>query len=693
MTTLALLPTCTRIQIGREPAVNAGETEASIRLSGDRVSRQHLDLWQANGIWYAADLGTTNGTFLVGQCQRLPEKSPIPLPADRESRFFLGGYLLVFHPDTLRISTLELGTSALLEVRGVTVEKPGETGPKRILQDVGFTAFPGRVTAIMGGSGTGKSTLLKAINGYETPTHGAVRLNEKDLYATPELRRDIGYLPQEDVFHEDLSIREVLDFTLRLRIPELELAGREARITSAIAAVALQETAADGRHARVLSGGQRKRLGIAMELLAEPKVLFLDEPTSGLSSEDAYDLLATLRDIAETQGTCILLVIHQPSMDAYCLLHDLVVLKRDPGTPATVVYAGPAFPDAVAYFQAGLQSGTLAAKYGGHPDPGVILLATEGSKAKGSLGWNVAAWSAQWARSGYGTLQMAVPTSMTPQVLLPLRPFGFGQYVVLLTRDLRLKLRDKRTLALVFLQPILIALALAVALGRFNVLLDTLHFNHLFFMMFSALWCGASNPPTEIVGERKILNRERKVNLKLPSYAFAKLTTFGLLSAIQVLLLVGILVPAWGLEANPLGLFGLLLLVTLCGNALGLLLSAWAATAEFAVSLVPIPLVVMLLFAGGPIRRLPTMNRPIATLTTLMPSRWGFEGMVHLEATGHGGTASHWHGAFFDLPGDGVSIPNGGQGASLLACLLALLAWYGLMVGALLALLRRQLGR
>jgi hypothetical protein len=282
---------------------------------------------------------------------------------------------------------------------------------------------------------------------------------------------------------------------------------------------------------------------------------------------------------------------------------------------------------------------------------------------------------------------------LAPQDLPPLRPFGLGQFGVLLARDLRLKVRDTRTLALVFLQPILIAVALAVALGRFDAARDALHFNHLFFLMFSALWCGASNPPTEIVGERKILNRERKVNLKLPSYAFAKLTTFGLLSAIQVVLLVAILVPAWGLEASPVSLFALLLLVTLCGNALGLLLSATAATAEFAVSLVPIPLVVMLLFAGGPIRRLPSMAQPIAALTMVMPSRWGFEAMVHLEAKGRGAMASPWHSAFFDVAGPDDRAGDTGRGAALGACLLALLAWYGAMVGALLALLRRQLGK
>jgi len=670
-----------------------GEASAAFRLPGERVSRQHLDLWQTDGIWYVADLGTTNGTFLLGQTQRLPSGSPIPLPGDRESRFFLGGYLLVFHPANLRLNALELGASALLEVRGVTVEKPGESGPKRILQDVSFTAFPGRVTAIMGGSGTGKSTLLKAINGYEAPRYGEVWINEKDVYSTPELRWDIGYLPQEDVFHENLSIREVLDFTLRIRKPELSLEGRESRIQTAVAAVALQEAAADGRYGKVLSGGQRKRLGIAMELLTDPKVLFLDEPTSGLSSEDSFDLLATLREIAETRGTCILLVIHQPSMDAYRLLHDLVVLKRDPGTPATLVYAGPAFPNALAYFQAGLASGTLDAKYGGHPDPGVILLATEGSKAKGSLGWNLSTWSAQWARSGYGAFHQQVPTSLSPRDLPPLRPFGLGQYTVLLARDLRLRLRDKRTLALVFLQPILIAAALTIALGRFDATRDFYTFNHLFFMMFSALWCGASNPPTEIVGERKILNRERKVNLKVPSYAFAKLTTFGMLSAIQVILLVAILVPTWGLEGSPVPLFGILLLVTLCGNALGLLLSAVAATSEFAVSLVPIPLMLMLLFAGGPIRLLPSMSQPVAVLTTLMPSRWGFEGMVHLESEGRGMIANHWHDAFFNEPSPGDSVDSGGRGVALQACILALMAWYAAMVSALLTTLRRQMGR
>lgn len=683
MTTFALPPPCSHLRIGRDPVPGDMPGAAVLALPGERLSRNHLDLWQAEGLWYAADLGSSNGTFLLGQAQRMGERNPIPLPPDRVSRFFLGGYLLVFDPIARQAQAHELGQAALLEVRSVSVEKPSESGPRRIIQDVSFTAFPGRVTAVMGGSGTGKSTLLKAICGLEAPTSGEVRLNENNLFETPELRLIIGYLPQEDVFHEDLSIREVLDYTLQLRLPELGPAERQARIAEVLRAVALEEAAADGRRARVLSGGQRKRLGIAMELLADPKLLFLDEPTSGLSSEDAFDLLATLRQIAEARGTCILLVIHQPSLDAYRQLHDLVVLKRDPGSPAELVFAGPAWPDALTYFQGGVATGALEAKYGGHPDPGVVLLATEGSQAKGSLGWNLAAWRARWTQSGYGALHAQIPTSMTPRELPTLRPFGFQQFGVLLSRNLRLKLRDRRTLALVFLQPLFIAIALATALGHFNALRDSLHFNHLFFLMFSALWCGASNPPTEIVGERRILTRERSVNLKLPSFACAKLATFALFSAVQVLLLLLVLIPAWGLEASPGSLFALLLLVSLCGNALGLLLSALAGTAEFAVSLVPVPLVVMLLFAGGPIQRLPSMNTFAAALSNLMPSRWGFEGMVQLEADSRGPLAVLWHSDFF----------SGERGASLGACYWILLVWYALVSLGLLGVLRRQLGR
>lgn len=684
MPTLLLPPECTHLRIGREPVPSDLPQAQVLPLPGERLSRNHLDIWFTDGLWYAADLGSTNGTFLLGQSRRMAEKAAIPMPPDRESRFFLGGYLLAFDPKSRQVQAHELGHAALLEVGSVTVEKPTGNGMKRILQGVSFTAFPGRVTAIMGGSGTGKSTLLKAISGLEAPAQGEVRLNEKNLFETPELRRDIGYLPQEDVFHEDLSIWEVLDFTLRIRMPELDGPLRAARIQGAIKAVALEEAASDGRLARVLSGGQRKRLGIAMELLADPKVLFLDEPTSGLSSEDAFDLLATLRQIAEDRGTAVLLVIHQPSLDAFRQLHDLVVLKRDAGGPAELIFAGPAWPDALAYFSSGLAPGTLETKYGGQMDPGVVLLATEGGRSKGSLGWDLSAWRQQWSRSGYGHLHGQVPTSLAPRALLPLRPFGFQQFAVLLSRNLKLKLRDKRTLALVCLQPLVIAVALAAALGRFDALRDSLHFNHLFFLMFSALWCGASNPPTEIVGEWRVLLRERSVNLKLPSYAFAKLGTFALFSTVQVAMLLLVLVPAWGLEAHVGHLFGLLLLVTLCGNALGLILSALASTAEFAVSLVPVPLVVMLLFAGGPIRRLPDMTDLGQFLSTLVPSRWGFEGMVHLEAAARGPLAALWHSGFFQ----GATA----RGAELTTCVWVLVGWYALACFGLMAALRKRLG-
>ena len=657
MRTLPLASLTEGFLLGREegPPEAAGRLTRVV-LAGDRISRSHAELRRLpGGAWTVTDLDSTNGTFLVGRPGKLTPRVALPLPPGAPSRLFLGGFLVVLDPSGGKdgaplLHLADLKDTALLEVRGVTVDKPSGAGrTRRILQNVSFTAFPQRVLAIMGGSGTGKSTLLKAINGYEPPAQGSVLLNEKDLHASLELRQAIGYLPQEDIFHEHLSIREILACTARLRTPGLPAQERERRITRAIEAVALQSAAEDGRLARVLSGGQRKRLGIAMELLSEPKVLFLDEPTSGLSSEDSYDLLCTLRRIARELGTCVLMVIHQPSVDVFKQIDDLVVLKKDPDTPAELIYAGPAYPDSIRYFQQGVSPAALAERYGDNLSPDVILLATEGAPDKGSLGMTLAQWRTAWQASGFEALHLPVPTTIEARELPALRPFGFGQFRVLLTRTARLKLRDRRTLALVFLQPLVIGLALKFALGHFDPTPERQPWNHHFFMMFSALWCGASNPPNEIVGEWKIFYRERMVNLKIPSYYCSKLVTFLGLSLCQCAILAVVLGYGCGLSIPMLPLIGVLWLTAAAGNILGLLISCLAPTADFAVSMVPVPLIFMLLFSGGPIKRLPDMETPALIISAAMPSRWSFEALVAMEGNAQGELGRSWHHDQFDL--------------------------------------------
>lgn len=671
--------------IGRDEALPSyGGNLTPIVLAGERVSRNHAQVRRLpDGTWTVMDMNSTNGTFLIGRAGKLQPQVAVPLPRDAPSRLFLGGFMVVLEPlggpnRTPVCYEVDLKDTALLEVRGLTVDKPaGDGGTKRILENVSFTAFPQRVMAIMGGSGTGKSTLLKAINGYEPPTQGSVLLNEKDLYASLDIRQAIGYLPQEDIFHEQLSILEILEATARIRMPALGAAERAQRIEKALKAVDLADPAKDGRLAKVLSGGQRKRLGIAMELLSEPKVLFLDEPTSGLSSEDSYGLLCTLRVLSRQLGTCVLMVIHQPSVEVFKQIDDLVVLKKDKTTPAEMIYAGPAYPDSIQYFQEGVQAATLVERYAGNLSPDVVLLATEGEPEKGSKGWNLQAWRQRWKDSGYEDLHLPVPTTIEARKLPTLRPFGVGQFLVLLGRTLRLKIRDRKTLLVVFLQPLVIGIALAVALGRFQPEQQRV-WNHHFFMIFSALWCGAANPPNEIVGEWKIFFRERMVNLKIPSYYLSKVITFLAFSLCQATILGTILSPAWHLQIPLVQTIGILWATAAAGNLLGLLISILASSSEFAVSMVPLPLIIMLLYSGGPLRRLPDMSAVPAALTTVMPSRWSFESLVTLEADAHGETATGWHHDWFDIKAgssSGQPREDTQRGVDLSTAISALLLW------------------
>ena len=193
---------------------------------------------------------------------------------------------------------------------------------KTLLDHVSFKALPGDMIALMGPSGAGKTTLLLTLNGYLPPSAGQVRINGEDLYVIYDaLRGSIGYVPQDDIVHPELTVFEAVKYSARFRLPpdysEDEIDRRVEETLRDLGLEAVQNLQIGKPEAKVLSGGQRKRVNIAMELVTDPVILFLDEPTSGLAADDTTALINLLHDLTKKTGKTIIMTIHQPAKDEF----------------------------------------------------------------------------------------------------------------------------------------------------------------------------------------------------------------------------------------------------------------------------------------------------------------------------------------------------------------------------------------
>jgi len=320
------------------------------------ISSRHARLVRSGASLVVEDLGSTNGTFVNGR------RISSPVRVQRDDVIALGSYTVRLAADG-SLKRRDCRDSITLEARDVSVDLP----VGRLLDRVSLTIYPAEFVGLMGPSGAGKTTLLAALNGYTRPSTGSVLFNGRDLYEHfGEFQGLIGYVPQDDIMHRDLTVRQALYFSARLRLPvDFSDAEIEARIAAVLSQLGLEETehvVIGSPEKKGISGGQRKRVNLAMELLTDPAMLFLDEPTSGLSSVDALVVMQFLRRLADA-GKTILLTIHQPSVEAYRQLDNLIVIAKVPIdeqqspagqtralVPGRLVYYGPAYPEACEFF-------------------------------------------------------------------------------------------------------------------------------------------------------------------------------------------------------------------------------------------------------------------------------------------------------------------------------------------------------
>ncbi len=617
------------------------------------ISPYHARVVLASGRAWIEDLNSAHGTAL-GNPHRKVSRAPLsetdlvylgwlPVPARR----ILKQYERNDNKPRPAIAPASVPSpgEVTIRARGVAVD-PGRC---RLLQDVSLTVYPGELVGIMGPSGAGKTTLLRALNGYTPPAAGEVLYNGKNLYTHyHQLSGRLGYVPQDDILHHELTVRQVLTYGARLRLPSTcRAAVLKERLAEVVRQLGLKGTedvfiGAPGQ--RGISGGQRKRVNLALELLTDPLVLFLDEPTSGLSSEEALSVMRLLRELADS-GKTVILTLHQPSLEAFRLLDNLALLSRDANSvqPGRLVYYGPAYPDAIRFFTGQPRSETEA-------DPNAMLRGLAARKTE--------EWTREYAGSDY---QREFVIERSKRQLLPPLPAAKGkvpgalaQWWTLVRRSLAIKRRSTLNTAVLLAQAPLIAGLIVLVYGKQAS--AAVHENNwvdvatavaiaLFLQMLAALWFGCSNAVREIVSEWAVYQRERMVGLNLVSYLAAKLTVLGGLCAVQCAVLLGVVHWGCGLKAPWQPLFDCLILSALVGVAFGLLISAVARSSSAAVSLLPVMLLLMVIL-GGALQPVNRMTEAARVVCCMVPSRWAFEGML-LEESAH---QPHFQPTPFTLP-------------------------------------------
>lgn len=621
--------------VGRDPSL------VDVPVDSPVVSSRHARVeLLPDGSFEVRDLGSSNGTFLNGVAVRGRVRATV---ADRLS---LGSYEVRLDPQR-GVARREYHGDIMLQAERVTVEVPDRThrgATRRIVDDVSFTAYPTEFVGLMGPSGAGKTTLMMALAGILPPVRGRSLVNGLDVYESYNaFRGNIGYVPQDDIVFPQLTVYESLYYTARLRLPpDTSRAEIDAKIDAVLSDLEIlhtRNTLIGDALEKGVSGGERKRVNLAQELITGPALLFLDEPTSGLASQDTINVMRLLRGLADG-GKTILLTIHQPSLEAYRLMDNVLYLFR-----GNLVYYGPAYPDSILHFNgevaAGPERDALLADPGNAMKP--LVEEQRRALAAGSpltVDDVVRRRRAEFAESGYHREYVVERARETDAVDVPhagiqktVRKGMWRQLRVLSARAARIKMRDRVNTAILIAQAPVIATILwmvfAVGAGDY---FDQLRQGPaaLFLLVASAVWFGCSNAAREIVGEQAVYRRERMVNLMIPAYTLSKVAVLGVVCAIQCAALLGIVYAPLGLQGSFAAMYGVLFLTSLVGLGMGLTLSALVRSQQAAMALVPLMLIPQVILGGVimPIHDLGLVPRVLAATTA---TRWGFEGMLHAE--------------------------------------------------------------
>ncbi|MGO9317054.1 MAG: FHA domain-containing protein [Terracidiphilus sp.] len=611
------------MEAGRDP-------NCDIPLDFPMVSWRHARLTRTPEGIQVEDLGSRNGTYLDGV--RVTGK----VLARPGQEIGLGSVRFQLMENG-QLAQRDYNGKVTIEAKEIVVHAPNGT---RLLDPISLTVFPYELVAMMGPAGAGKTTLLKALNGYTRPVRGTVLFRGQSLYDYYDLYRHMmGYVPQDDIVHPQLTVRQALYFSARLRtdLTDAEIDTRTEKVLNDLGIPDKIDTVIGSPEKKTLSGGQRKRVNIGLELITDTPVLFLDEPTSGLSSYDAESVIDLLKELSKS-GKTILTTIHQPSLKVYKQFDDLLMVSRDKGNkPGALVYFGPAYPDSIQFFNppAG-------------PTDTAPLQSTELNPEMLFTGMNTVpeavrteAWRQRYQASRYRQEFVENRSGKQPAATdktgeeKPRRQFDLGQWFALVKRNIIVRLQDRAQTAILLGQAPLFALLVVLVSyplrpDHFDELSQKLPIIH-FLMVIAAIWFGCNNAARDIVGEWTIYKRERMVTLKLLPYVFSKFAVLLVLCFFQCGAMLAIVYLICGLHSNFVYDFLVLLLSSMIGAGLGLSISALSKTTESAIALLPVVLLPIIALGGG-MRAVYLMPQAGQVISAIIPSRWSYEANLLHEA-------------------------------------------------------------
>ncbi|MEE3062833.1 MAG: ATP-binding cassette domain-containing protein [Actinomycetota bacterium] len=573
-------------------------TDNDIVIQDVLASRHHAFLLQTPLGTEIRDAHSVNGTFVNG----VRVGSAVLSDGDVVT---IGNVDLVFSRDTLVRRTEAATRTGGLEVNSVcyTVEQ----GKKQLLDHISLTARPGTLTAIIGGSGAGKTTLSRLIAGYTSPTSGTVTFEGHNIHTEyASLRSRIGMVPQDDVVHRQLTVNQALGYAAELRLPpDTSKADREQVVSQVLEELELTKHA----ETRVdkLSGGQRKRASVALELLTGPSLLLLDEPTTGLDPALDRQVMMMLRQLADA-GRVVLVVTHSVSYLDVC---DQLLLVAPGGKTA---FLGP--PSQIGAAMGTTNWADIFAKVGADPDEANRRFLAENQHQLPQ-----------------------VPSEHSPAADLGEAPHAnaFRQFSTIARRQIRLVISDRGYTVFLALLPFLIGILTLTVRGNSGYgMSDPLGNNPaqpdqiLVMLNVGAVFMGTALTIRDLIGERPIFRREQAVGLSTGAYMGAKIVVFSTFAIVQAAIATIISVIGWGKpisNAVILGDVNFELFVTVAATCvgaalLGMALSALAQSQDQIMPMLVVSIMSQLVFSGGMIW---VTNRAVLDqLSWVTPARWGF---------------------------------------------------------------------
>ncbi len=594
----------------------------------------------------------------------------------------------VLHCDfTERIIEERRNIIRTLDVDGLSVFfRGGATA----LDAISFSLTRGEMVCVMGASGSGKSTLLRALAGQIQPSHGEVRLNGLSLYDHLEnLKGYVSHIPQEDAFDEHLTIGENLEMAAAIRAPHLGRVDRRRRIDGKLIELGLGErrdSIVGSPVRKILSGGERKRLNIGLDMIGSADIYLFDEPTSGLSSKDSEHVVEIIR--AMSHNKIVLVTIHQPSSKIFQMFHKAALLDKG---GRLVFFGTPS--EMLAYFAAAEHEQHFGTELGGCPACGTTrpefifdVLETPLRDLGGDIIYEennrsqlvpARRYSPDFWRDKYEAhrllqdvrqvqLKKEAPEPQPPTPIRAPHPLRWHdewvRFRALLKRAFMSKLRNRANLLTTMVEAPVLAVLIAAVLrysesGEYTFA-SAFHIpTYLFLGLVVGMFLGLTNSADDIIRDRTVLQRERNLDIRLGYYITAKFLTLALFAAIQCLLFV--LIGNWILQVRGMFWphFGYLFATALSGVSIGLLVSSLVPDGKTAVNIVPLILIPQIIL-GGALIKYEEMNRNLDFVHNLnrwfsnhpegqvplqsdlvvpwicefMPMRWSYEALVVAQA-------------------------------------------------------------